>query len=242
MKRFTNGDIVYWCHSDGNGRYSVKWGMVDEQFSDAVLVDYLVPKERRLVDGVPIDDFKPEQRFKKLPKNWTYDTELFTLTWDKTQEVNVDIKNPQAVKEAYQSGLLVKDSTIFHGTIEAEITKEGYRIRKTYPRPLINHIDRLSILPHKLYYSYEEAKQEVNANVQELYRQATLSEYDWSVEQIDKTLNHWQVVYDISNVVKTNYRNWLLEMKNVEDIETRIFNSNIQWKYWKNKQWNYIEL
>ena len=28
-KRFKNGDIVYWCHSDGCGRYSVKYGMVD---------------------------------------------------------------------------------------------------------------------------------------------------------------------------------------------------------------------
>ena len=26
-KRFKNGDIVYWCHSEGNGRYTVKYGM-----------------------------------------------------------------------------------------------------------------------------------------------------------------------------------------------------------------------
>ena len=33
-----------------------------------------------------------------------------------------------------------------------------------------------------------------------------------------------------------------LRMSNVEDIETRIFGGNIQWKYWKNKKWNNIEL
>ena len=45
-KRFQNGDIVYWCHSDGCGKYSVKYGMVDEQFSDAVAIAYLVPRGR----------------------------------------------------------------------------------------------------------------------------------------------------------------------------------------------------
>ena len=38
------------------------------------------------------------------------------------------------------------------------------------------------------------------------------------------------------------YRDWLLAMSNVEDVETRIFSGNIQWKYWKNKKWNNIEL
>lgn len=31
-------------------------------------------------------------------------------------------------------------------------------------------------------------------------------------------------------------------MKNVEDIETRLFGGNVQWKYWKNKKWLNIEV
>lgn len=38
------------------------------------------------------------------------------------------------------------------------------------------------------------------------------------------------------------YREWLLSMKNVEEIETRISLGNIQWKYEKNKKWNNIVL
>jgi hypothetical protein len=82
----------------------------------------------------------------------------------------------------------------------------------------------------------------VEDNIAEFHRQANLSDYDWSVEQIDKTLNHWQKFHDESNEKRLEYRNWLLGMKNVEDIETRFFNGEIQWKYWKNKKWNYIEL
>ena len=125
-KRFKQGDIVYWCHQCGH-KYSVHYGMVDEQFSDAVIIDYLAPRERRKVDGVPIDEFHSEQRYRKLPKGWTYNTELFKLTWDdftpEEKEFVLDISKPETLKEAYDKGYLVKDNTIFHGVIEDEITK-----------------------------------------------------------------------------------------------------------------------
>ena len=47
---------------------------------------------------------------------------------------------------------------------------------------------------------------------------------------------------DSSDKERIKYREWILGMKNVVDIETRIFDGNVQWKYWKNKKWNYIEL
>lgn len=90
--------------------------------------------------------------------------------------------------------------------------------------------------------TYEEAKSEVDANIAEFMRQAALSDYDLSVEQIDNTLNRWQKIMDSSDKERIKYREWILGMKNVVDIETRIFDGNVQWKYWKNKKWNYIEL
>ena len=51
--------------------------MVDEQFSDAIVIDYLVLRERRLVNGIPIDEFESETKYKKLPKGWRYNTKLF---------------------------------------------------------------------------------------------------------------------------------------------------------------------
>jgi hypothetical protein len=49
-----------------------------------------------------------------------------------------------------------------------------------------------SIRPDKAFFTYAEAQKEVDANNAELERIANLSDYDWSVEQIDKTLNIWQ--------------------------------------------------
>ena len=163
-KRFNQGDIVYWCHQFGH-EYSVHYGMVDEQFSDAVCVDYLSPRERRRVDGIPIDEFKNEQRYRKLPKGWTYNTKLFEITYDTLTEEEIafpiDITNPESIKSAYDKGFLVKDSTIYHGNIEAEITKDGFRIIKKYPM-WQHHIDHISIRPDKVYFTYEEAKKEVD--------------------------------------------------------------------------------
>ena len=243
-KRFNQGDIVYWCHQCGH-EYSVHYGMVDEQFSDAVCIDYLAPRERRRVDGVPIDEFQSEQRYRKLPKGWTYNTMLFEITYDPLSEeqiaFHIDIREPESIKTAYEKGFLVKDSTIYHGNIEAEITKDGFRIVKKYPM-WQHHIDHVSIRPDKVYFTYEEAKKEVDDNIAEFHRQASLSDYDWSVEQIDKTIERWRYVTDSSPKAMKAYRDWLLNLENIEDIETRIFGGNIQWKYWNKKKWNYIEL
>ena len=150
-KRFNQGDIVYWCHCDGGGEYSIHYVMVDEQFSDAVCIDYLVPRERRRVDGVPIDEFQSEQRYRKLPKGWTYNTKLFELTWDdlsyEESILILDVTKTETIKEAYDKGYLVKDSTIFHGVIEDEITKDGFRIVKnTQEKVFIILIMFLSVL------------------------------------------------------------------------------------------------
>jgi len=239
-KRFKKGDIVYWCHQYGH-QYSVKFGMVDEQFSDAVCIDYLSTKETRKVDGVPIDEFQSETRYRKLPKGWTYDTRLYEITYDENPKCTGCFSNPESIKESYEKGLLVKDDTIFHGVIDADITKEGYKIVKKYPQ-WTPHFSHSSIRPDRVYLTYEDAKKEVDENIAEFQRQASLSEYDWSVEQIDHNLNRWINISGETDGVKDLYRNWILGMKNIEDVETRIFGGNIQWKYWKNKKWNNIEL
>ena len=244
-KRFKNGDIVYWCHSEGNGRYKVKSGMVDEQFSDAVVIDYLVPRERRLVNGIPIDEFESQTKYKKLPKGWTYNTSLFEITYsDLTEEETLYkfcIEKPETIKQAYELGYLVKDCTVFHGVIEEEITKEGYRIVKNHPM-WRHHIDHVSIRPDKVYFTYEEAKNEVDKNVKEFERQLSLTDYEWSVEHICKNLDIFKAIHGLPERDIDSYREFILGMDNVENIKTRIYQGQIQWKYEDNKRWNYIEI
>lgn len=243
-KRFKNGDIVYWCHQNGHN-YSVKLGMVDEQFSDAVCIDYLSAIENRRINGIPIDEFKSEDRLKKLPNGWTYNTRLFEMTYDDVSEDIDEYLNgwadSEGIKRLYDKGLLVKDSTKFHGVIEAEITKDGYRIVKKYPM-WQNHISNTSVRPDKVYFTYDEAKREVDDHVAEFQRQANLTDYEWSLEQIEKTIDRYVFFAGETDTIREKYKDWFINMSSLEDIEARIFDGNIQWKYWKNKKWNNIDL
>lgn len=206
------------------------------------------PKETRYVDGIPIDVFKNEEKRRKLPKGWTYNTKLFHLEQKPNSEdvklfdsLHVSIDNPDSIKKAYESGLLVKSNQIFHGNIEEDITKDGFCIVKKYPI-WQHHVDRVSIRPDKVYFTYKEAKEERDKYIAEFKRQASLSDYEWSVEQIEKTISMWKAYYDATKEEAVKYREWILSMERVEDIETRFYYGSIQWKYEKNKKWNSIIL
>lgn len=244
---FKNGDIVYWCNQTGY-KYSVHWGRVEEQNGDIVFVDYLVQRETRTINGIPFDEFPEMTHWKKLPKGWTYDTKLFEkgteeLSEDESDYLNkrFNIKNPSSIKEGFDLGYLVLKSKIFPGKVEPEITKkDGWRlVKKTFL--MIGNIPSVSIQQHRLYNTYEEAEKEVKEYEAEYIRQSNLSDYEWSVEQIDKELKRWCKIYGITESECLKYREWLLKQNNVEEIEVRVFRGRIQWKHWKSTVWRWIE-
>lgn len=239
-KRFNQGDIVYWHRQEGNN-HTVEFGMVDEQFSDAVCIDLLEQKETGFINGIPLDEFQSETKYKKLPKGWSYDTKLFEMTYDNSifeGHGNKFITNPDDIRYMYDKGLLVKASTKFHGVVEAEITNDGYRIVKKHPMWRKTKITHTSIRPDKCYYTYQEALDEVVAHQEELKRQSLLTDEEWSIEQIDKVLKRSMLTKDEA----TKYREWLLSMGKIDELEVRLFSGYVQWKYEKNKKWNNIEL
>lgn len=82
--RFSKGDIVYWCEREV-GKYTVRFGVVEDQYSDGVYINFLELRERRRIDGIPLDEFRKTchlAKYKKLPKDWSYDTLLYELTSD----------------------------------------------------------------------------------------------------------------------------------------------------------------
>ena len=49
-------------------------------------------------------------------------------------------------------------------------------------------------------------------------------------------------VYNKTEKKKKKYRNWILELNNIEDVEIKMFGGALQWKYAKNKRWSTIDL
>ena len=105
-----------------------------------------------------------------------------------------------------------------------------------------HHICSVRVFADKLYLDYESAKKEVDLHIADFTRQAALSDRDWSIEQIDKTLKLYQKYSDCSELEIKRYHDYFCSLLKVEDVETRVHNGHIQWKYWKNKRWGNLEI
>lgn len=246
--RFSKGDIVYWCENSLYAGYHVMYGIVEDQYSDGVYVNLLDTKERRRIDGEPLEEFIINfqgRKRKKLPKGWSYDTKLFEETFDpwSPEEEKVlhesSIDKPDTIKKCYEMGIFVEKAKKFTGVIEADITNEGYRVIAHYPRWRSEEPTSRTIPSNRVYSSYEEVANEVQSKIAELKRQALLTDEEWSLEQIEKDVCrflHFQWGFKNQEEID-RYMAFFKELPRVEDIETRLFGGMLQWKYEKNKTW-----
>lgn len=238
-KTFPIGSVVYFIKKHGH-EWDVSYGVVAEHYVDAVCVQLYELFDTRLINGIPIKELITPTRWQKLPKGWSYDTKLFDLSYSEFSHDLKDysLENPNDILRAINDGVLVKTQDNDHSRIETEIdSKNGWRICRKYPYD--NYYPTYTSLQEfQMYSSYEEAKKVVIEHEAELKRQSELSDYEWSVEQIDRILDN--PFY--SDEEKKKYRDWILSLDNVEDIEVRTCQGNIQWKYCKNKRWMNIEI
>jgi hypothetical protein len=132
LKNLKKGTIVYYitdrfrkCYADPTA-WSVEFGVFDELSSyriskDNVMINQsegivltLERKDCRWVktltsDWTPFDKFKSETEMHKLPKKWSYDTDLFWIENRYPQDCfNFDIRNRKKIKQLYDEGWFVE--------------------------------------------------------------------------------------------------------------------------------------
>lgn len=244
-KNFEMGQIVFFV-KDFNK--AIDWGVVEEIYGDGYGLALYEPIDDRMIEGIPIDEYNFNQKPRKLPKGWSWDTDLVHMTINpdiaKQKESEPYNYNPSTLQHLIDIGLLVRpNSQWLFSTVEADITKDGYTIIRKSKSSLMDSRERpnYAIVPfHRIYSTAEEAQSIVKKTYEELKRQSELSDYDWSVEQIDKSLNQYAYVKNIDDKEKQAIRDFILSQKNVEDIEVRGISEGFQWKYWKNKRWNTV--
>ena len=248
-KELNHGDIVYYAErTDCEKGYYVQAAVFEEEFSNCFIVRPLYFFSDRTVNGIPEKEFDTPTKWKKLPKGWSYDSILVKVEIDKKLkqvELGLSLKydNPEDVKRALQNGLFKFGADIDDCVFSEEVHKErGYRIVRTYDFGLDKYPDSISINKRKLYKTYKEVMDVIDENYEEMQRIANLSDYDWSVEQIDTVLNQWCKSMSKTDIEKEECRKFILSQDNVEDIELRVFVGNLEWKYCKNKRWNTINL
>lgn len=235
--RYNHGDIVYVLERRPyDGDFGIKTCMVDEEFSDRVALVFVSPKDSRLINGIPIYDFQPTRR-KKLPKNWAVKT-LYDLTcdYDLDEAANkIKINDKKAIKKGIENGVLVVDTPRL--SIQTDIDKDGYSV-------FVQRVnrDRTSGMYYRyeIYDTYEEALKAEEANIAELKRQSELTDEEWAKEHIEETISRYAKLYDISYKEVERIKDMIYGLDKIEDVDVRIANGFIQWKYYNKKRWNTV--
>lgn len=225
------GSVCYFVKKYGH-KWEVQFGTVEEHYPSAIVLQLYDLANTELIDGVPIEEFQHPTPWKKLPKGWSYDTELFKVTYRDLDIPGIDLTSPQSIFHGIQTGTLVKVQDKEYGVPYSEVSaKDGWRIVFQYDK---YHPSYVSLRFDEVYETYEEAQSVVDAHIAELKRQVALSDLEWSIEQIDHDLDR---AFFLSDENKQEVRKFLLSQDRVEDIETRICMGNIQWKYENNRRW-----
>lgn len=230
-----NGDIVYYVLP--YGRRKIEWGILSGEYIDGYELQLYELRDTRRINGTPIADFQFNAPRMKLPKDWTWDTSLCEITWDEIGG-DVHLDKPDELLKAIADGVLVQPNTQQKaGVIESDITKDGWTIMLRFPFGVRISPSTATVRRDYCFATYEEVKRVMDNYDAELARQAALSDYDWSVEQIDHTLDRFVGIGGCTKEQADDARKFLLKQRDVENIVTRIYGGNLQWKYDRNKAW-----
>lgn len=229
----------------------VNFGIMDYMdIYDRVWFSLLDVRENRIVNSeyvapTPIDRFRTEEVWHKLPKDWTYCTKLFDVSSDLTEEEHerlrsLKVTNQEAVYDALDGGLITLASNKFQGAIDAEIDRhKGWRIAKTclswtiaYGSPSKTY---RSAHFKNAFNSYEEAVFRLNEINKERKNELLMSDKMWSWQEIEKVLKF----FSFEDAAK--YRKRLEGMPNIEDLEVRKRNDTLEWRYFNKTNWEKLE-
>lgn len=247
-KDFPIGSVVYFLRNyRGSREQYVGFGTVIDHYTGEIAIQLWEPKDYRTIDGIPVKDFQTPTEWRKLPKGWTWNTVLFEVDWgtdrapEEMKTTPFNIKDPAFILNAIEKGWLVKPSENDHAVFNSDIDKKyGWRIVRDYGSSEKWYSEYVSEHFLYVYATYEEAQAELDAINAEYQRIAELSDYDWSVEQIDHTLDQWQIVGH-TDEERERIRSRLLALDNVDEIVTRCYLGHVQWKYDRNRRWLNIE-
>lgn len=245
--QFPSGSVVYYLKSTKDKPWIpyVWFGLVEENYTHTVCLQLLEIKERRLINGIPFNEFESPTRWQKLPKGWTYDTKLFEQTWEEIPEKYRDFKinDPDKILEAFHDGYLVRAQDIDHRRIHENIdSHNGWRLEKQSELWVPEPPSYISLNFHDCYATFDEAQAEVDRRLKKLQEQSKMTDHNWAIHDMEKTLNWWKQSSGVSDDDVEYVRQFLLSLDDFDNIETRVWQGLVQWKYFNKTRWASIEL
>lgn len=275
---FEAGDIVYFINYDKNEQkinryYRVNVGMVyDDCFwNNEVKISLLVPKDSRLVNGVPWNEFKTPTKimsFEKNDKNLKhyeiYD-KYVDITYQKSSFSyikNLNISNRDEIAKYVLSKDLVPLAEIDNSYISLRYddSGKGYYLTREYDKYFNPYIYVPKYCNQfvwenedKLYYSnifsvgfdYNKIKtlcDDLN-KLQKLHKEKidNMTELDFVIEEINDVCGKYNKIYCDDIYYTQAVKQWLLEKKNADKLCVRLYCGDIQWKYEQNSKWQKVD-
>ena len=251
MAHFKKGDIVYWiCPlgiGDTNPKTKIRWGVVEDEFTDGVLVTIYVVKDWQTCDGIPVTKIDFPTKWKQLPKNWTYNTKLFEVGCSlNPEEYNIANKfirgeyigDKDILKGMIQEGLLIPAYDTMHfdnGHIESEIEHGRYRLLYRH-NSWTHELSQKTLRWNELYDTWIEAEKVVEKELSEWKRISNLSDYEYAVWDMEDRLAKWRTP-NMTDEFVNEIKDWLMQLSPLEDYEFRGVAGGFQYKKIKNTKW-----
>ena len=266
LKNLKKGTIVYYvtdrfrkCYADYTA-WSVEFGVFDGLSSYRISKDNVMTSQSESIvltlerkdcryvktltsDWTPFNEFKSETEMHKLPKNWSYDTNLFWVENRYPQQgdyLNFNIRDRKKIKQLYDEGWFVELNKNDHRHIEAEIDHDYYKVVK---KSLFYNIHQKPLfynLPHnRIFLNYDEARKKAK----QLYEiEKNISLIAFHNDCMDDLKEHLTFISDADRRAK--YREKILSMGEIEKFILRHVDDKILWSYRNSKplKWKEIEI
>jgi hypothetical protein len=229
---------------DGKSTGLVHFGVIEGDDSyyeqkNRWLVEKYESRDFRSINGIPFEDFKPDERWKPLPKGWTYNTPLFEEglipEWDtfKKRCEGLSIQNPSDILLLIKEGWLVRKEPELE-RVEAEIDHKKYRLVKKYPHWETTYTKDKSTyiwLPDGAFYdSYKDAMLACEMSIQDYYeavRQERLIDREMAIQ--------W-VLEKVPAECRDNVETILLGLPLNRGFVLRYYENKVLWQS-PDKQW-----
>lgn len=231
-------DICYYIIGPLGNRQIIPC-LVNTIYRNHIYLDKLIPKDNRLINNIPINQFQPTP-WTPLPEHFTHTSVLYTTSYATSEPFVISLSDKVAIKKALSIGTMIRAVDKLHYIPDIQIDNlKRYRIILKYDNSTQWHdYTFLAENPSQLLFpSYQAASFAVSHESYELM----ISNKDWSIKQIDNVLNHWA---KMRHQDLKPYREYILALPNVEDIIVRIHNVDLEWKYksMPDDEWNPIIL
>lgn len=254
------GDIVYWVERVQSQciktRLEVVCGIIDEVYHDCYVGSHLdytryvkfklwnEQTEKVFTDKNSWREYFKNVSWRKYPskkeladsnKLFEYSVEpVYSLAGSKLTDLP-NLKDKDAIKKAMDDGILCRrqDVITFNLCPYTEIEKGSWR-------PVLKYGDEVSqndyLAKSMVFSTYDDAQKLVDAIRQEYAWVASLTDREYSLLEMDKTLNHL-VRGGMDESDARRIADHMIKMKNIEEMEFRPYLGKFQWRYYDRPKW-----